>query len=317
MNSDQHNLLEKILVTTPSGSEGLDAQKFRAKHYQYLNELDELEQQHYIENTNGHYSVKLRTLPQLDKQGSKASKILFLCELIFKVLHRFYLERTGEALPLDDLAKEADIPRSDVNIAFPYLIQSSILGGRTTNFEAEAATVTPSEQILRYNSFREVVDQYANMGNSFSLPTSYPDTEIDENPFKGHDYINQARIKGLENLESSDFDFVRLIQICKEINANANNGNYFALGALIRMLLDHIPPIFGFNTFKEVSVNCQLGKSVSASLRNLENSSRKISDGLLHQKIRRRETLPTLNQVNFSPDIDVLLAEIIRLVDLH
>lgn len=315
MNSDQQKLLEKILNATTHGSRGLNAQKFRAQNHQYLDELDELEQQHYLENIDGHYSVKLRALPQLDMQGSNANKILFLCELIFKVLHRFYLARTGEALALNDLAKEADIPRSDVNKAFPYFIQSHILGGRTTNFEAETATVTPSEQILRYNSFREIVDQYAIMGNSYSLPATYLSTEIDVNPSESHDYINQARITGLENLESSDFDFLRLIQICKEINTNANNGNYFALGALIRMLLDHIPPIFGFKTFKEVSANYHSGKSLKASLKNLENSSRKISDGLLHQTIRHKETLPTLNQVNFSPDIDVLLAEIIRLVD--
>ena len=78
------------------------------------------------------------------------------------------------------------------------------------------------------------------------------------------------------------------------------------------MLLDHVPPIFGFNTFKEVSANYKSGKSLKASLKNLENSSRNISDGVLHQKIRRKETLPTLNQANFSPDIDVLLGEIIR-----
>jgi hypothetical protein len=80
------------------------------------------------------------------------------------------------------------------------------------------------------------------------------------------------------------------------------------------MLLDHIPPIFGFSAFKEVAANYESGKSLKASLKNLENSSRNISDSLLHQKIRRKETLPNLNQVNFAPDIDVVLAEIIRIV---
>lgn len=45
----------------------------------------------------------------------------------------------------------------------------------------------------------------------------------------------------------------------------------------------------------------------------LENSSRKIADSYLHTKIRKKESLPNKTQVNFSNDIDVLLAEIIRI----
>ncbi len=311
MNSDQYTLLENILAATLSRSGSVNAQKFRAQHHLYLNELDELEQQHYIENKEGHYSVKIRTLSTLDKKGSKANHVIFLCELVFKVLYRFYLERTGEEITLNDLAKKADVPRSDVNKAFPYLSQGGILGGWTTNFEDNAAIVTPSEQILRYNSFQEIVDHYDKMINSFCLPVENQSSTPSLNPFDGHDYINQQRISDIERLNNNDFDFDRLIKICKEINSNAHNGNYFALGALIRILLDHIPPIFGFKTFKEVSANYQSGKSLKSSLRNLENSSRNISDGLLHQRIRKKETLPTLNQVNFSPDIDVLLSEIV------
>jgi len=314
MNSDQYALLEKILRATPSGSGGVSAQKFRAQNHLYLNDFDELEQQHYLENTDGYYCVKLRTLPELDRQGSEANHILFLCELIFKVLHRFYLEHTGKTITLNDLAEEAEISRTDINKAFPYLIQSSIFSSRTTNFEDEVATVTPGAQILRYNSFREIVDCYANMSNSLSLPVLRHNEGLKGNPFMAHDYISQQRIAELENLESSSFDFVRLIQICTEINSNACSGNYFALGALIRMLLDHISPIFGYHAFKDVAAEYESGKSLKASLKNLEKSSRNISDGLLHQKIRKEETLPTINQVNFAPDIDVLLAEITRIV---
>ncbi len=315
MNLDQQKLLETILNSLPSGAGGINAQKFRAKNHQSLNELDELEQNNYIENNDGHYSVKLRALPELDKSGSKVSQILFLCDLIFKTLHRFYLDRTGETITLNELAKLTDVPRTDINRVFPYLIQSSILAGRTTNFEDDAATVTPGEQILRYSSFRDVIDQYASMSNS--LPTHFTDHILwsTDNPFGVHDYINQSRISEIKTLDSSEFDFMRLVQICKEINSSARSNNYLAVGALIRMLLDHIPPIFGFNTFKEVAANYQSGKSLKATLKNLENSSRNISDGILHQKIRRKETLPSKNQINFSPDIDVLIGEIIRVTN--
>ncbi|WP_051235329.1 hypothetical protein [Marinimicrobium agarilyticum] len=311
MNSDQYTLLEEILAATTSQSDAVNAQKFRAKNHVYLNDLDELEQQHYIENTEGRYRVKIRTLSKLDKPGSKANHIIFLCELLFKVLRGLYLEHAGDKITLNSLAKEADISRSDVNRAFPYLSQGGILGGWTSNFEDNEAFATPSEQILRYNSFQEVVHRYDRVSSSFCLPVESQSSIPSRDPFDGHDYISQIRISEIEMLKSDDFDFGRLIQICKEINSNAHYRNYLALGALIRILLDHVPPVFGFKTFKEVSASYQSGKSIKASLKNLENSSRNISDGLLHQRIRKKETLPTLNQVNFAPDIDVLLSEIV------
>jgi len=136
-----------------------------------------------------------------------------------------------------------------------------------------------------------------------------------ENSFEVHQYINQERISGLEGLKSEKYDFSRMVAICNEINSCSRNGSYLALGALVRMLLDHVPPIFGSNNFREVASNYKSGKSLKASLQQLENSSRNISDGILHQVIRRKETLPTSNQVNFGPDIDVLIAEIIRITE--
>ena len=46
---------------------------------------------------------------------------------------------------------------------------------------------------------------------------------------------------------------------------------------------------------------------------NLENSLRNISDANLHTNIRKKEVLPTFNQVDFRADIDVLLAEIVQI----
>ena len=45
---------------------------------------------------------------------------------------------------------------------------------------------------------------------------------------------------------------------------------------------------------------------------HLDKALRKIADSYLHLPIRRKEILPNQNQVNFSADLDVLLAEIVR-----
>jgi len=82
---------------------------------------------------------------------------------------------------------------------------------------------------------------------------------------------------------------------------------------LVRSILDHVPPIFQSRNFGEVVAN-HGGRSFKESMRNLNDSSRKIGDQHLHGQIRRKETLPNETQVDFSNSLDVLLAEIERLL---
>ncbi len=126
-------------------------------------------------------------------------------------------------------------------------------------------------------------------------------------------YVEISRINELEALTNSKFDFSKLVRLCEELNNCYVSESYLAVTMLTRAILDHVPPIFGYNTFAEVSNNYG-GKSLKKSLQNLQNSSRNISDAYLHLPVRNKESLPTRTQVNFSNDMDVLLAEIIRIL---
>jgi hypothetical protein len=46
---------------------------------------------------------------------------------------------------------------------------------------------------------------------------------------------------------------------------------------LTRAILDHVPPVFGVNTFAEVAIN-HGGRSLKEAMSHLENGSRKIAD---------------------------------------
>jgi hypothetical protein len=126
-------------------------------------------------------------------------------------------------------------------------------------------------------------------------------------------YVELGRINELRVLASSKFDLAKLIRLCEELNICYANGSYLAVTMLTRAVLDHVPPIFGYNTFVEVTSNYG-GKSLKKSLQNLQNSSRNISDAYLHLPIRDKESLPNKTQVDFSNDMDVLQAEIIRIL---
>lgn len=125
-------------------------------------------------------------------------------------------------------------------------------------------------------------------------------------------YINIKRIEELKDLKSSEFDFKKLVRICEEINISYNLDCFYAVGDLLRSLLDHISPVLGQKSFKEVANNYAGKKSFKEAMQHLENSLRKISDLFLHTPIQKTEVLPTENQVEFIASIDLLLAEIIQ-----
>ncbi|MDD3663384.1 MAG: hypothetical protein PHT84_06010, partial [Candidatus Pacebacteria bacterium] len=124
-------------------------------------------------------------------------------------------------------------------------------------------------------------------------------------------YIDKKRFQALKK-KTGKFDFSRLLQMLTELDCAFSVGNYISVILLVRAVLDHVPPIFNLNTFTEVANNYG-AKSFKDSMSHLENSSRKIADSYLHTKIRKKESLPNKTQVNFSSDIDVLLAEIVRI----
>jgi hypothetical protein len=124
-------------------------------------------------------------------------------------------------------------------------------------------------------------------------------------------YVDKSTIASLRQIRSSNFDLQRLIRLCDELNKCSTVSAFCATAALVRAIIDHVPPIFGARTFAEVANNLS-EKSVKASLLRLETSSRDISDSVLHQQVRKREVVPSRTQVNFSNDLEVLLREIIR-----
>lgn len=129
-----------------------------------------------------------------------------------------------------------------------------------------------------------------------------------------HTYINLGRIRELKTIKNKDFDLAKLIRFCEEINISHTNSAYLSCGMLVRSVIDHVPPIFGAGTFSEVENNYKGSKSFKESMKHLNASSRKIADQYLHTQIRNKEVLPNETQTDFSNDMDVLLAEIYRIL---
>lgn len=126
-------------------------------------------------------------------------------------------------------------------------------------------------------------------------------------------YVDPQRIDELKSLDNVSFDFSKLIALLEELNYCHAKLCVFSIAALMRIIVDHVPPIFGFGTFSEVANNYSGGRSFKKSLKNLDESLRNIADRHIHTQIRSQEALPSFAQVDFSNDLDVLLEEIIRI----
>lgn len=128
-------------------------------------------------------------------------------------------------------------------------------------------------------------------------------------------YISPERIEQLKALKNDEHDFKKLVRICEEINISYNLDCFYAVGDLLRSLIDHIAPVFGYSKFGEVANNYSGTSSFKEAMQQLDKSMRKIADSFLHTSIRKSEVLPVANQVEFVAPIDLLLSEIIRITN--
>jgi hypothetical protein len=192
----------------------------------------------------------------------------------------------------------------------------------TIQLQRLAGPLLSSEPAARLASIQVEIDNlYSAYDASSELDALLPDIEealeAEKNGLPvlfGMLPIAQSRIEELRALSDPRFDFSKLIRFCEEININFRAGCFLATAMLTRAILDHVPPIFGAKSFAEIANNYAGGsKSFKASMQHLETGARNIADGHLHLHIRKRETLPEAQQVDFRSSLDALLAEIVRI----
>ncbi|MCE3296022.1 MAG: hypothetical protein K0R65_1736 [Crocinitomicaceae bacterium] len=130
-------------------------------------------------------------------------------------------------------------------------------------------------------------------------------------------FIDPVRFQSLNSLSHPEYDLIKLIQLCREIEFSFVNSNYYATALLLRAAIDHIPPIFNCRTFNEVTNNYTATgneRSFKKAMQHLNESLRSVGDSSIHSQVRKKEILPTATQVNFSQDFDTLLSEIVRIL---
>lgn len=127
-------------------------------------------------------------------------------------------------------------------------------------------------------------------------------------------YVAPTRILELRSIKSPQWDLKRLVRLLEELNSAHEHELHMATAILVRAVVDHVPPVFNAKNFSEVANNHPASRSFSEQMRHLDTSLRKIADMHLHQPVRKAEVLPAAPQVDFRAALDVLLAEVVRLL---
>jgi cellobiose-specific phosphotransferase system component IIB len=127
-------------------------------------------------------------------------------------------------------------------------------------------------------------------------------------------YVDPKRILELQSIRSSQWDLKRLVRLLQEVNLAFTHEMHMATAMLVRAAADHVAPILGCKNFSEIANNYMAPRSFSDQMKHLDVSLRKVADTHLHQQIRKSEVLPLAPQVDFRAALDVLLAEIVRIL---
>jgi hypothetical protein len=122
--------------------------------------------------------------------------------------------------------------------------------------------------------------------------------------------ISPDVIKALQEANSHSFDACRLAEYCREINSGFTHGNLISCLLLMRVVLNHVPPVFGHTDFSQVVANA--GRSLKDNFEHLDEGLRKIGDLYTHQHMRKKDHLPTPGQVEkFGPQFELLAQEVL------
>jgi hypothetical protein len=199
--------------------------------------------------------------------------------------------------------------------------QTSVTSGYrylVVQFKRLVGPLLPEEPANRLNSINvEIDDLYSAYDAKAELDALIPDIEAalefadEAGKNRGAPIwiVESGLIAQLAEKKSTALDVGTLVKMCKEINSSYAHGNILATALLMRTVLNHVPPVFGHDSFAQVVASA--GKSLKENLEHLENGLRKIADFHAHRKIVASESYPSVAQVEpFRPQFELLLQQV-------
>jgi|GEM_PF-2526116 len=319
--TQKKELLKDLFKATQSEPSGVSRRLFLAKHPNDIEEVERLVEVGQIKYRDGKYlRLPLLGLIELASVLPDAESMRYLCSHLFDVLRASFIENPDEKFSVREIAILADMPNKRVEIAFGFLLDAPIFESLSTYPNGSHFDIVLSDRILKYQTFNDLVGaMHQQIQKLQHSGVAQKDGNGEVTGAQGmalaHSYVDPARLSKLNSLLNKKWDPTRLVRMCEELNEAFERDAFITCSMLVRSIVDHIPPIFGYKSFSEVANNYSCSKSFRKSMQQLDNSLRNHADANLHTQIRRKESLPTRTQVAFWSDLDKLLEEVVRVLE--
>jgi hypothetical protein len=125
-------------------------------------------------------------------------------------------------------------------------------------------------------------------------------------------YVRAELLDALESKRSqSTWNLDKLISLLRELDDNFGRRNPYACHALLRAVLDHIPPVFGRRKFAEVVANEPWGQTDKKYIQLLERFKGQGHD-VLHRQIGTAADLIEMDDLPPRPWLNTLLQAVVN-----
>ena len=124
-------------------------------------------------------------------------------------------------------------------------------------------------------------------------------------------YVNEDLIKELEAKQGhTRFSLDKLLQLLRELNACFRDDHVYACHALVRAIIDHVPPILGCQSFEQAASSYKWTKTDKKYVQRLLEFKVQ-ADDVMHRQIRTSRSVITMHDLLNSGYINALLRECI------
>lgn len=179
LDQTQLELIKEVFRNEISDNQ-LSIKKFRVSHSDHFDALDYLEHNSYIIRSGEYYSSKLDSVSLITNIEPLAEQYLEKAQRLFILFQREYRDNPEAILLLSDLQYKLELSRKDINRLVRSMVALPIFSGWTTNIEAEDASVTPAEAVLKYSSLEELLGVIKGWGEK--SPTDIYEFNFDKTP---------------------------------------------------------------------------------------------------------------------------------------
>ncbi|GIJ12187.1 hypothetical protein ACFFMR_32775 [Micromonospora andamanensis] len=126
-------------------------------------------------------------------------------------------------------------------------------------------------------------------------------------PEEAGSYIDERIFDLIKQANGRRWDCTKFLVLLRELDDNCRAGNAYAAHALLRALLDHVPPLFGQSSFAQVANNHPWGRTDGRYVKRLV-AFRDQADDVMHRQIAKIPCLLSMDDMPARAAVNRFLA---------